>query len=111
MIRFVRTASVAPGKLGDALAFAKKIAEFLSKQYGVRMDVMLPVGGNPHRIAWRSEYPDLGAMEEFQSKIMADPKYIKLLSEGGANFIAGSLNDSIWRTVWRSMHRKSQIGS
>lgn len=24
MIRFVRTASIAPGKLGDALAFAKK---------------------------------------------------------------------------------------
>ncbi len=99
MIRFVRTASVAPGKFGDAIAFAKKISEFIGKQHGAKPEVMLPVGGNPHRIAWRSEYADLAALEKFQSKLMADPKYITLLSEGGANFIAGSVNDAIWRTL------------
>ena len=99
MIRFVRTASVAPGKLGDALAFAKKVAEYLGKQHGVQMEVMMPVGGNPHRIAWRGEYTDLATMEKMTAKYMADPKYLKLLSEGGANFVAGSLNDAIWRTV------------
>ncbi len=99
MIRFVRTASVAPGKLGDALAFAKKIADFLEKQHGVHLEVMMPVGGNPHRIAWRSEYADLATMEKITSKYMGDAKYLKLLSEGGPNFIAGSVNDAIWRTI------------
>jgi hypothetical protein len=99
MIRFVRTASVAPGKLGDALAFAKKVAEYLDKQHGVHLEVMMPVGGNPHRIAWRAEHADLAAMEKITAKYMADPKYLKLLSEGGPNFIAGSVNDAIWRTV------------
>lgn len=99
MIRFVRTASVAPGKLADALAFAKQISAFIKKQYGVELQVMMPVGGNPHRIAWRSEYASLGSMEEFQAKSMADPKYQELLSKGGPCFIAGSVNDSIWRTL------------
>lgn len=99
MIRFVRTASVAPGKLGDALAFAKKISEFLGKQHGVQLELMMPVGGNPHRIAWRSEYPDLATMDKVTTKFMADPQYLKLLSEGGDCFIAGSLNDAIWRTM------------
>jgi len=99
MIRFVRTSSIAPGKVGDALAFAKQVSEFIGKHYGVKLEVMLPVGGNPHRVAWRAEYANLGAMEEFQAKIMADPKYLALLAKGGANFIAGSVNDAIWRTV------------
>ena len=99
MIRFVRTASIAPGKVADALAFAKEISTFISKQYGVQLQVMMPVGGNPHRIAWRAEYANLGVMEEFQAKTMADPKYQKLLASGSANFIAGSVNDSIWRTL------------
>ena len=99
MIRFVRVASVAPGKLGSALAFAKQISEFLGTQHGVKLEVMMPVGGNPHRIAWRGEYASLAAMEESQAKYMMDPKCLELLSKGGDNFIAGSVNDSIWRTV------------
>lgn len=99
MIRFVRTTSIAPGKVGDALAYAKQIAEYVGKQYGVQLQVMMPVGGNPHRIAWRTEFPNLGAMEEFQSKLLLDPKFIELSSKAGPNFIAGSMNDAIWRTV------------
>ena len=99
MIRFVRSSSIAPGKVGDAISFAKQISEFVGKHYGVKLEVMMPVGGNPHRVAWRAEYPDLAALEKFQAKVMADPKYLKLLSEGQANFIAGSANDVIWRTL------------
>lgn len=77
----------------------KKVAEYLDKQHGVHLEVMMPIGGNPHRIAWRAEHADLAAMEKITAKYMADPKYLKLLSEGGTNFIAGSVNDAIWRTV------------
>src|ERR1019366_2620922 len=99
MIRFVRTACIAPGKFGDALAFAKQISEFINKHYGVKLEIMLPVGGNPQRIAWRTEYPNLGAMDEFQSKLLLDSKFMELSSKGAANFVAGSMNDVIWRTV------------
>ena len=99
MIRLFRTACVAPGKFGDALAFAKEIAEFINKQYGVKLEIMLPIGGNPQRIAWRAEYPNLGAMDEFQTKLLMDAKFNELSSKGGANFVAGSMNDVIWRTI------------
>ena len=99
MIRFVRTATIAPGKLGDALVFAKQIADYVGKTYGQKLEVMMPVGGNPIRIAWRTEYANLGALEEFMTKSMSDPKYAELLKTGGMNFVAGSLNDSIWKTV------------
>jgi hypothetical protein len=99
MIRFVRTASVAPGKLGDALAFAKQITEYIGKNFGQKLEVMMPVGGNPNRIAWRTEYASLAAMEEFTARSMADAKYAELVKSGAMNFIPGSINDSIWRTL------------
>jgi len=99
MIRFVRTANIAPGKAGDALAFAKQIADYIGKSFGVKLEVMMPVGGNPYRIAWRAEYASLAAIDEFTAKSMADPKYMELTKAGAANFIPGSINDSIWRTL------------
>lgn len=99
MIRFIRTASIAPGKLGDAMAFAKKVSAFIEKQTAIQMQVLLPVAGNPHRVAWTCEYASLAAMEELNAKLLGDPKYMKLLSTGKELFIAGSLNDTIWRTI------------
>ena len=99
MIRFIRIGSVAPGKLGDALAFAKQITEYIGKNYGQKLEVMMPIGGNPNRIAWRTEYANLAALEEFMTKTTSDPKYAELVKGGGMNFVAGSLNDSIWKTL------------
>lgn len=99
MIRFVRQASIAPGKLVEALAFAKEVSEYIQKQHGLKLEVLMPVGGNPQRIAWKADYANLGAMEDMQSKLMADGKYLELSARGGLNFIAGSLHDSIWRAL------------
>jgi hypothetical protein len=99
MIRFVRTASIAPGRLGDSVVFAKQIVDYIGKNFGVKLEVMLPVGGNPNRIAWRTEYANLAALEDFTSRSSADPKYAELVKSGAMNFIAGSVHDSIWRTI------------
>jgi len=99
MIQFSRTSSVAPGKLGDALGFAKEIATHLKNQYDIKTKVLMPVGGNPHRISWRSEYPDLAALDIFQSKLLADEKYLTLLGKASSFFIPGSVTDEIWREL------------
>jgi hypothetical protein len=99
MIRFVRSASIAPGKLGDTLAFAKQIVDHIGKNFGIKLEVMLPIGGNPNRIAWRTEYANLAAFEDFMTRSSADPKYAELVKSGSMNFIAGSVNDAIWRTI------------
>jgi hypothetical protein len=99
MVRFVRTASILPGKLMDALAFAREVSEHIQKQYGVKVEVLMPVGGNPQRIAWKADYASLGALEDMQSKFLADQKYLEITAKGSLSFIAGSINDAIWRTV------------
>jgi hypothetical protein len=99
MIRFVRSASIASGKVGDAIAFAKQIVDYVGKNYSVKLEVMMPVGGNPNRIAWRAEYADLAAMEAMFARSAMDPKYMELVKAGAANFIPGSVNDVIWKTI------------
>jgi len=99
MIRFLRSANIAPGKQGDSVAFAKQITEYIGKNFGIKLEVLLPIGGNPNRIAWRAEYANLGALEDFINRSSADQKYAELVKSGAANFIAGSIHDSIWRTI------------
>ena len=99
MIRFTRTACIAPGKLADALAFAGKIAQHIKSTTGVPVEVMMPVGGNPMRIVWTGTYDNLAAMEAQQAKLMADKAYLKLLGEAGPLFLGGATHDDVWRTV------------
>lgn len=99
MIHFTRTASIAPGKMADALAFAGEVTDYLASAHDQKLQLMMPVGGNPHRLCWYSSYENLGAMEKFQAKTMADPKYLAILSKGAGIFIAGATHDDIWRSI------------
>jgi hypothetical protein len=99
MIHFTRTSAVAPGKMADALAFAGEMNEYLSSAHGQKMQLMMPVGGNPHRLCWYTSYENLAAMEHFVAKTMSDAKYLSILGKGAAVFIAGSAHDDIWRSV------------
>ena len=99
MIAFTRTASVAPGKLGSAVAFAREIAAHFQKTYDVKLEVLMPIGGNPNRISWAARYDSLATWESLGNKMLADPVYMAMVTQGSENFIAGSVEDSIWRTL------------
>ncbi|MEO6030358.1 MAG: hypothetical protein ABIP61_00415 [Burkholderiaceae bacterium] len=99
MIAFVRTAGIAPGKTGNVLTFAKEVAAHFQKQYDVTLEVLLPVGGNPARIAWSGRYKDLAAMEAVNTRMMADKAYQELVGKHVGDFVPGSLRDAIWKTV------------
>jgi hypothetical protein len=99
MIAFVRTAGVAPGKTGAAIAFAHEIAAYMKSAYGVELEVLRPIGGNPQRIAWSTRYKDLAAMEEVSTKSLADKQYWAIVNKGSDNFVPGSMHDAIWQTV------------
>ncbi|MES2150726.1 MAG: hypothetical protein V4508_13160 [Pseudomonadota bacterium] len=99
MINFVRTACIVPGKLGEAIHFAKEINEHFARTYDIKLTVQMPVAGNPHRISWLGSYPTLAALEEVQLKLVADQKFAAIVAAGANNFIAGSINDDIWRTL------------
>jgi len=99
MISFVRTANVAPGKTASAIGFAHEIAAYMKDAYGVELEVLRPVGGNPQRIAWSARYKDLAAMEAVSQKSLADKRYWEIVAKATDIFIGGSMRDSIWQTV------------
>jgi hypothetical protein len=97
MIAFYRSASIAQGKVGSALAFSREIAAYIKDKTGVEVHVAVPIGGNPNRVGWSARYENLGALETQQVKLMSDPKYMELVAKGSDNFIPGSVRDEIWR--------------
>lgn len=99
MIAFNRVASIAPGKTGETVAFAHQISAYMKDAYGVQLEVLMPIGGNPQRIAWTARYQDLAALEAVNTRLLADTKYWEIVNKATACFLPGSVNDSIWRVV------------
>jgi hypothetical protein len=99
MITMLRTANIATGKTVNAIGWAKAMAAYIKDKLGLEVSVAMPVGGNPNRIGWSAQYADLAAMEATFAKLMADPKYLEMITKGAENFIAGSVHDAIWRTL------------
>lgn len=99
MIYFYRTATIGPGKMVPALAFAGDVAKLIKNKTGKEVTIGVPVGGQAGRVAWFVAYDSLAQLEEFQTKLMQDSEYQALLAKGGENFVAGSLHDEIWRII------------
>ena len=99
MIAFVRTSSVATGKVGNAMAFAKEISAYIKSHFGVEVTVLTPIGGNPWRVAWSSRYQDLAALQAMMHKMTADQGFWELANKNADCFLAGATHDAIWQEV------------
>jgi hypothetical protein len=99
MITFIRSASIAPGKTGDAIAFANQIGKHIKENYGVTIELLMPVGGNPNRMAWHAHYESLAQLEALAAKLLADTEYMGTIAKNSATFLPGSVHDEIWRTI------------
>lgn len=99
MITGMRTASIAPGKTGDALAFSQQILGHLNEKHGATAELLMPVGGNPSRLGWLSRYENLAQYDAFGTKLLADKVFWELTANNGRTFLAGSLHDQIWRQI------------
>jgi hypothetical protein len=99
MIVFNRTAGIALGKTASAIGFAHEIAGHMKVGYGIELEVLLPIGGNPQRIAWSVRYKDLAALDAVNQKLLGDKQYWEMVGKASDNFLAGSMRDSIWRTL------------
>ncbi len=99
MITVTRIASIAPGKTGDALAFAQHIAKYIKQNHGTTLEVLMPIGGNPSRIAWLARYDSLAQWEGLTGALMADQGYLETLAKNSATFLPGSVHDEIWRSI------------
>jgi len=99
MITQIRSAAIAPGKTGEAIAYARTIAKLVKEKYGTAAEILMPIGGNPGRIAWRLNYESMAQFEALSAKILTDPEYLGAVAAGSANFLPGSVYDDFWRTI------------
>lgn len=99
MIAFSRTAAIAPGKTAKAIEFTHEIAIYMNSLYGVDLEVLLPNGGNPWRIAWSARCEDLAALDHVNAKVLEDKHFWKIVGKSTDNFLSGSIRDSLWRVV------------
>ena len=47
MISQLRLAAIAPGKTGEAIAFANQIANYVKEKYGMAFEILMPIGWEP----------------------------------------------------------------
>jgi hypothetical protein len=99
MIYFSRTASIAPGRTGDAIAFAQVIAKYINENYETTLEVLMPIGGNPNRIAFRAHYDSLAQWEAATTRLLTDKVYVELVAKQSNTFLPGSVQDELWRTL------------
>lgn len=99
MITLNRTASIVPGQVGSAIAFARDVAALIKTKTGVEVAVALPVAGNPNRVGWSARFESLGDFGQTMDRLRADAQYAELVAKGSTNFIPGSVFDEIWRSI------------
>jgi hypothetical protein len=99
MITFVRTVSIAPGRIPEAFAFAHQTTKLIKEKFGLDVRVSVPIGGNPNRLGFAASYANLAEFEAAMSKITADGDYMKLITTNAENFLPGSAFDEIWRSI------------
>ena len=99
MITFVRTATMTPGKMHEAMTFAHQVAQLSEKITGIKVGVSVPIAGNPFRVAWTSAIPDLGAVKSARNKLRSDKEYAELVESAAPYFLPGTVHDEMWQGV------------
>jgi hypothetical protein len=99
MITFIRATTAAPGKIGNLLEFAHKVAGTIGRVTGEKPAVAMSFGGQTNQVAWITTAPNLGAMEQTFGKLMASSEYRDALKEVEHLIVPGSTHDQIWTHV------------
>ncbi|HKM64693.1 MAG TPA: hypothetical protein VJY39_19610 [Acidisphaera sp.] len=99
MITVLRTRTIAPGKVTDAVAWAHEMAAYFEKKFGCPNRVSMPVGGHPHRIRWTVEVAGFAELGEMLKKMQGDAHYAQMVAQASELFMAGAVDDEIWQAV------------
>jgi len=100
MIRHQRSGRAKIGKAWDVIQFAKEIAAFINTKYApVSVQVYNEIFGDLNTIYWQTDYDSLASLEEFHTKLTADPDYQAIVSKGSDIFIEGTLQDKLMKLV------------
>jgi hypothetical protein len=100
MIRWMRSARIAPGKLVEALKFSTEIVEYTKKYEGAaNVGVFLDSFGEVGTIRWCADYEDFASWEKISNQIFADPEWFQKMDAIKDLFIPGSTHDLVMRSL------------
>jgi hypothetical protein len=97
----MRSVNVAGGRYMEAIGWAKEMAAYGEKAYGVKIRVFLDSFGDVSTIRWMVDNPDLAAMEKVTEKIMGDADYFKRVNQAFSTglFVDGTTRDVVSREL------------
>lgn len=84
------TASPAPGRLADAMAWGPEIALKVGNMVGHSTSFYTDAYGTFGQVTWITFYPDFAAVDEAQDTLMNDEEYLGEVAKGSDLFNAGS---------------------
>ncbi|HUL22732.1 MAG TPA: NIPSNAP family protein [Thermodesulfobacteriota bacterium] len=99
MIRWTRSARIAPEKFPQAIQFAKEIADYSNKKYKTQTSVYMDSVGEYGTIRWFCDFADFAAWEKVGSQLMADQEYLQKVNKAADLFIHGSVFDTVMRAI------------
>ena len=99
MIRWTRSARIAPGKFTQAIQWSKEMVEFVNKKYKIQTSVYLDCFGESGTIRWFTDYTDLAALEKVMNQVLADQEYLKKITHTADLFIQGSGYDTVMQAI------------
>ena len=101
MIRWMRSARIAPGKYAEAIQFATEIVEYVKKKYEGAPDtgVFADSFGEIGTIRWCADYADFASWEKVQSQMVADPEWWQKMDAIKDLFMPGSAHDVVMRSL------------
>ena len=100
MVRFMRSARVAPGKILEAMSFATEIVDYLKKFEGhPPLQVFVDIFGDITTIRWIRDHKDLASLEKVANQLRTDQEYLEKVDNAGSLFIPGSIQDIVMRSL------------
>jgi hypothetical protein len=91
--------SIGPFGECDVIAFANQVSKHVKEKYRTTVELLIPIGGNPGRIAFRTSHESMAQWEALTAKLMADPDLQGTIAKNSGNILPGSVHDEMWRTI------------
>ena len=98
MVRFVRTATPAAGKMGEAVQWGAELTAYINTVLDGELIFFIERYGE-HRVHWAADFSDVAMMDADLKKLEADDGYRQRVSGAGDIFLGGHLHDTVVETI------------
>jgi hypothetical protein len=85
--------------MSQAVQWAREIAEYINKKYGLSVGAYANEFGEIDTIRWFVDYANLESVEKLRSELILDREYLKKIGPVVELFIEGSFYDTVLRSL------------